>query len=130
MIATKKPPKKYNNATLEVILILVIGSITVYCITPVDTFGAINFYPTNKISIDDPQVIHLTEEDFITYPVFDAMLRNENPTFTARVVRDKNDLRNPKPFVTEPELFLISSVYSGKYVEWNGTVYQCLGYIT
>ncbi|MDU9377081.1 hypothetical protein McpSp1_17270 [Methanocorpusculaceae archaeon Sp1] len=121
----KKLEKKHLIAALIVVVILAAAVIAVYCTTPADTFGYIRFAKIDSIPVDDPNVIHITEQDFLTYPVLDTMLRGENPPLNAYIVNDKNDFRNPRPFVTEREFYQIASVYGMKNVEWNGTVYEC-----
>ncbi|MDV0442533.1 hypothetical protein [Methanorbis furvi] len=126
----KKLEKKHLIAALIVVVILAAAVIAVYCTTPADTFGYIRFAKIDSIPANDSRIIHLTEDDFVAYPSLDMLLRGENPALAAYMVENKNDFRNPQPFVPEPEASRIHAAYSGKYLELNGTIYAYTGWIT
>lgn len=95
-----------------------------------DVFGRIDFIPAPTIPADDPQVRHLTEQDFLLHPGLNLILTGEDPPLTARIVRDMKKPGNPQPAIAEDEGFSLYFAYRGGYVEWNGTVYLVDGWVT
>ena len=125
-----KLEKKHLIGVLIVVLILAAAIIAVYCMTPAEHIGYVSFAKTEKIPANDSRIIHLSEEDFLMYPSLDMLLRGDNPVLIAYIVENKNDFRNPQPFVPEPEASRIHAAYSGKYLELNDTIYAYTGWIT
>ncbi|MDE2518691.1 MAG: hypothetical protein O0W93_04660 [Methanocorpusculum sp.] len=94
------------------------------------------FTPDTTIPADDPQVIHLNEEDFAQHPALEILFGGKDPSLAAWIVRDVNDPDNPQPFISETEAYQLRFAYPAGfaypavgYIEWNGTVYRFTDWI-